>query len=167
MTKKDTLSLLIILCLTSLLLSAAYFLTPHAVVRSPEHTQLSVIHMDSPNGSGTSYSWVPTTEEDQAIAQKIVEYLSSAQERYTFQRTLYGGYPADWDVMTLMLSMPDGSTRGIVLGPAGFQSYHDKDAFVNYSYPSSPHPSFPNALICTLIHPEEIQAFVDEAFASS
>ena len=54
MTKKDTLSLLIILCLTSLLLSAAYFLTPHAVVRSPEHTQLSVIHMDSPNGSGTS-----------------------------------------------------------------------------------------------------------------
>ena len=76
MTKKDTLSLLIILCLTSLLLSAAYFLTPHAVVRSPEHTQLSVIHMDSPNGSGTSYSWVPTTEEDQAIAQKIVEYLS-------------------------------------------------------------------------------------------
>lgn len=93
MTKKDTLSLLIILCLTSLLLSAAYFLTPHAVVRSPEHTQLSVIHMDSPNGSGTSYSWVPTTEEDQAIAQKIVEYLSSAQERYTFQRTLYGGYP--------------------------------------------------------------------------
>ena len=118
MTKKDTLSLLIILCLTSLLLSAAYFLTPHAVVRSPEHTQLSVIHMDSPNGSGTSYSWVPTTEEDQAIAQKIVEYLSSAQERYTFQRTLYGGYPADWDVMTLMLSMPDGSTRGIVLGPA-------------------------------------------------
>ena len=50
MTKKDTLSLLIILCLTSLLLSAAYFLTPHAVVRSPEHTQLSVIHMDSPNG---------------------------------------------------------------------------------------------------------------------
>ena len=86
MTKKDTLSLLIILCLTSLLLSAAYFLTPHAVVRSPEHTQLSVIHMDSPNGSGTSYSWVPTTEEDQAIAQKIVEYLSSAQERYTFQR---------------------------------------------------------------------------------
>ena len=35
MTKKDTLSLLIILCLTSLLLSAAYFLTPHAVVRSP------------------------------------------------------------------------------------------------------------------------------------
>ena len=88
MTKKDTLSLLIILCLTSLLLSAAYFLTPHAVVRSPEHTQLSVIHMDSPNGSGTSYSWVPMTEEDQAIAQKIVEYLSSAQERYTFQRTL-------------------------------------------------------------------------------
>lgn len=44
MTKKDTLSLLIILCLTSLLLSAAYFLTPHAVVRSPEHTQLSVSH---------------------------------------------------------------------------------------------------------------------------
>ena len=107
------------------------------------------------------------TEEDQAIAQKIVEYLSSAQERYTFQRTLYGGYPADWDVVTLMLSMPDGSTRGIVLGPAGFQSYHDIDAFVNYSYPSSPHPSFPNALICTLIHPEEIRAFVDEAFASS
>lgn len=71
MTKKDTLSLLIILCLTSLLLSAAYFLTPHAVVRSPEHTQLSVIHMDSPNGSGTSYSWVPTTEEDQAIAKKL------------------------------------------------------------------------------------------------
>ena len=70
MTKKDTLSLLIILCLTSLLLSAAYFLTPHAVVRSPEHTQLSVIHMDSPNGSGTSYSWVPTTEEDQAIDPK-------------------------------------------------------------------------------------------------
>ena len=89
------------------------------------------------------------------------------RQRYTFQRTLYGGYPADWDVMTLMLSMPDGSTRGIVLGPAGFQSYHDKDAFVNYSYPSSPHPSFPNALICTLIHPEEIRAFVDEAFASS
>lgn len=48
MTKKDTLSLLIILCLTSLLLSAAYFLTPHAVVRSPEHTQLSVIHMVLP-----------------------------------------------------------------------------------------------------------------------
>ena len=117
MTKKDTLSLLIILCLTSLLLSAAYFLTPHAVVRSPEHTQLSVIHMDSPNGSGTSYSWVPTTEEDQAIAQKIVEYLSSAQERYTFQRTLYGGYPADWDVMTLMLSMPDGSTSRIPVLP--------------------------------------------------
>ena len=167
MTKKDTLSLLIILCLTSLLLSAAYFLTPHAVVRSPEHTQLSVIHMDSPNGSGTSYSWVPTTEEDQAIAQKIVEYLSSAQERYTFQRTLYGGYPADWDVMTLMLSMPDGSTRGIVLGPAGFPAYHDKDAFVNYAYPSSPLPSFPNTLICTLIHPEEIRAFVDGALASS
>ena len=107
------------------------------------------------------------TEEDQAVAQKIVEYLSSVQERYTFQRTLSGGYPADWDVMTLMLSMPDGSTRGIVLGPAGFPSYHDKDAFVNYSYPSSPHPSFPNTLICTLIHPEEIRAFVDGALASS
>ena len=131
MTKKDTLSLLIILCLTSLLLSAAYFLTPHAVVRAPEHTQFSFFLLDSLNVSGTSYSCVPSTEEDQAIAQKIVEYLSSAQERYTFQRTLYGGYPADWDVMTLMLSMPDGSTRGIVLGPAGFQTSHDKDAFVH------------------------------------
>ena len=42
MTKKDTLSLLIILCLTSLLLSAAYFLTPHAVVRSPEQILMSI-----------------------------------------------------------------------------------------------------------------------------
>ena len=42
MTKKDTLSLLIILCLTSLLLSAAYFLTPHAVVRF-HHTDAQLI----------------------------------------------------------------------------------------------------------------------------
>ena len=153
MTKKDTLSLLIILCLTSLLLSAAYFLTPHAVVRSPEHTQLSVIHMDSPNGSGTSYLLGPHDRGGPGNRPKNCGVSFPAQERYTFQRTLYGGYPADWDVMTLMLSMPDGSTRGIVLGPAGFQSYHDKDAFVNYSYPSSPHPSFPNALICTLTPP--------------
>lgn len=71
MRRKAALSFAVILFLTALLLSAAYFLTPHAVVRSPEHTRLSVIHMDSPNGSGTSSSWVPMTEEDQAVAKKL------------------------------------------------------------------------------------------------
>ena len=56
---KNPFGFLIILRLTVLLISAAYLLTPHAIVRSPEHIQLSVIHMDSSNGSGMFYSWVP------------------------------------------------------------------------------------------------------------
>lgn len=161
MSRRDATGFLCILFCTVGILFVAHFLRPHAIVASPEDTQITVIHMEGSLRGTENDTWVPTTSEEQETAQKILQYLSSSRERYTLRRGIAGGYPADWNCITIMLSLPDGSSRGVLLGPKDVDAANA--GIVNESYAASGNTPFLSSFACDLLHPEEIRAFVSEA----
>ncbi len=160
MSRRDAIGFLCILFCTVGILFIAHFLRPHPIVASPEDTQIIVIHMEGSLRGTENGTWVPTTSEEQETAQKIIQYLSSSRERYTLRRGIEGGYPADWNCITIMLSFPDGSSRGVLLGPKDINA--DNVGIVNESYAASGNTSFLASFACDLLNPQEIRAFVSD-----
>lgn len=116
---------LIVGLLATLFLACWYFLVPRPVIQTPENKMISsiLIQCDSyyQETADDSFYWVPETEEDQAVAQRILEYLSQCQE----QRTLHWKFqapPLSWKCMYIFVTDTQQSTfpreRRIVLGPS-------------------------------------------------
>ena len=75
------------------------------------------------------FLWRPETEEDLAVAQEILDYLSQCQERRTL-RTLLADHPLSWKCMYILVdtSSPQDTIpkeRGILLGPSPLQENRD------------------------------------------
>lgn len=155
MRKKDVFSFVAILCLSVCLPLFAQFTLPHPVISDPSQAHIRVIHVTGHN------SWVPTTPDEEITAKEILAYLSTAQEHYTTQRELQGGYPSNLECITILVDFSDGSTRGILLGPIASSPEGDP-FFLNCSYPASGNASFFSSFVCALDHPDEIRSFVEE-----
>lgn len=118
--------LVIVVGLFALLtLICLYFLVPRPVIRTPENATISSIliqcHPYYQDTAEDSFNWVPETEEDQAVAQQIVEYLSQCQERRTL-RWKFQEPPLSWKCMYIYIDDTRQSTfpreRCVILGPS-------------------------------------------------
>lgn len=155
MTRKDVIGACGIVLATALLLVLAWFFQVHPVVSSPENTQILSIAIDSDEEQGADFVTLSPEEE-----QQILAYLSSAKERHTTKRELSGGYDAKWKCMTVMLAFPNGQVRNVLLAPCAFDG-EDRFGVLNTSYPASGTAGFFQT-ICTLEHPKEVRAFLDD-----
>lgn len=158
MTRKDMLGVCGIILATVILLVLAWFFQVHPVVPSPENTQVLSIAIDSEEEQGADF--VPLSPEEE---QQILTYLSTAKERHTTKRALSGGYDAKWKCMTVMLALPNGQVRNVLLAPCTFDG-EDPFGVLNTSYPASGTAGFLQT-ICTLEHPKEVRAFLDDVLS--
>lgn len=161
-TKKEIGLLVGLLVLTGVILVIAVFRAPHAILTEPEETTLYAVHLQNFSGDGTSSTWTPSNPAQQQTAQEIVQFLASQQETYTTRGGLPTGYPADWACITLMLNLPDGSVRSVILGPP------DQTAEgINCSYDASGKKMLLGGFQGNLSDPMEIRAFVLDALGQT